>query len=87
MFGKPAKIPTKAEALPGRAERMEIPEKHFVNGHLIDDPFRRVSSARCSAWMFLGRREDVLADAGRADSGQVRGGPRSTRRTARSARA
>ena len=39
MFGKPAKIPTKAEALPGRAERMEIPDTHFVNGHRIDDPF------------------------------------------------
>jgi len=39
MFGKPTKVPTKAEALPGRAERMEIPEKHFVNGHRIDDPF------------------------------------------------
>jgi peptide-methionine (S)-S-oxide reductase len=39
MFGKPAKIPMKAEALPGRAERMDIPEQHFVNGHRIDDPF------------------------------------------------
>jgi len=39
MFGKPTKIPTKAEALPGRPERLEIPEKHFVNGHRLDDPF------------------------------------------------
>jgi peptide-methionine (S)-S-oxide reductase len=39
MFGKPTKIPAKAGALPGRAERMEIPEKHFVNGHRLDDPF------------------------------------------------
>lgn len=39
MFGKPTKIPTKADALPGRAARMEIPEKHFVNGHRIADPF------------------------------------------------
>ena len=26
MFGKPMTIPTKADALPGRAERMPVPE-------------------------------------------------------------
>lgn len=33
------KMPSKAEALPGRAERMPVPEAHFVNGHRITPPF------------------------------------------------
>ena len=40
MFSKkPLTIPSKAEALPGRAERMPVPETHFVNGHRIAPPF------------------------------------------------
>jgi peptide-methionine (S)-S-oxide reductase len=41
MFGKPKTIPTKAEALPGRSDRMPVPERHFVNGHRLEPPFRR----------------------------------------------
>jgi len=33
------KIPSKEEALPGRTERMKIPELHFVSGHRIIAPF------------------------------------------------
>ncbi|HEX3646356.1 MAG TPA: peptide-methionine (S)-S-oxide reductase MsrA [Vicinamibacterales bacterium] len=36
---KPLTIPSKADALPGRAERMPIPELHFVNRHRIVAPF------------------------------------------------
>jgi len=36
---KPLTIPSKAEALPGRAERMAVPDTHFVNGHRIVAPF------------------------------------------------
>ena len=36
---KPLTIPSKAEALPGRAERMPIPDTHFVNHHPIAPPF------------------------------------------------
>jgi peptide-methionine (S)-S-oxide reductase len=36
---KPLTIPSKAEALPGRAERMPIPDTHFVNQHPIAPPF------------------------------------------------
>jgi peptide-methionine (S)-S-oxide reductase len=36
---KPLTIPSKAEALPGRAEPMPIPAEHFVNGHSIAAPF------------------------------------------------
>ena len=39
MFGKPARIPTADEALPGRSTRMAIPETHYVNGHRIAAPF------------------------------------------------
>jgi peptide-methionine (S)-S-oxide reductase len=39
MFGKPARIPTAAEALPGRSDRMTVPDTHYVNGHRIAPPF------------------------------------------------
>ena len=40
MFSrKPLSIPSKADALPGRAQRMQVPETHFVNGHRLAPPF------------------------------------------------
>src|SRR5438105_2408089 len=39
MFGKPAKIPSKAEALPGRTTKMDVPVEHFVSGHRLEPPF------------------------------------------------
>jgi peptide-methionine (S)-S-oxide reductase len=36
---KPLTIPSKADALPGRAERMPIPDTHFVNKHPMAPPF------------------------------------------------
>jgi peptide-methionine (S)-S-oxide reductase len=39
MFGKPMTIPSKAEALPGRAERMAVPAAHHVNGARLEEPF------------------------------------------------
>ena len=39
MFGKSLKVPTKAEALPGRAERMRVPAAHAVNGNRLEPPF------------------------------------------------
>ena len=40
MFSKkPLSIPSKAEALPGRADRMPVPGAHFVNTHRLDAPF------------------------------------------------
>jgi peptide-methionine (S)-S-oxide reductase len=33
------RLPTPAEALPGRSERMPIPERHFVNGAPLAPPF------------------------------------------------
>jgi peptide-methionine (S)-S-oxide reductase len=39
MFGKPKAIPAKADALPGRQERMPVPDSHFVNHHRLVPPF------------------------------------------------
>ena len=39
MFNKKVTMPSKAEALPGRAERMPVPEKHHVNGARLEPPF------------------------------------------------
>jgi peptide-methionine (S)-S-oxide reductase len=36
---KPLTIPSKAEALQGRAERMPVPDAHFVNKNRISEPF------------------------------------------------
>ena len=36
---KPLAIPSKAEALPGRPERMPISDAHFVNHHPLQPPF------------------------------------------------
>ncbi|MBD2124006.1 peptide-methionine (S)-S-oxide reductase MsrA [Trichocoleus sp. FACHB-262] len=38
-FGKKLSLPTPAEALPGRAEPMSVPEKHFVNGNPLQPPY------------------------------------------------
>jgi peptide-methionine (S)-S-oxide reductase len=40
MFSKkPLTVPSKAEALPGRAERMHVPDTHFVNKNRLTPPF------------------------------------------------
>ena len=39
MFGKSLKLPSPAEALPGRADRMPVPAAHFVNNHRLEPPF------------------------------------------------
>ena len=36
---KPQTIPSKADALPGRDQRMPVPETHFVNKHRLTPPF------------------------------------------------
>lgn len=34
-----SQLPRPEDALPGRAEPMEVPERHFVNGHPLRPPF------------------------------------------------
>jgi peptide-methionine (S)-S-oxide reductase len=38
-FGKKLTIPAAADALPGRAEAMPVPAKHYVNGNPLKPPF------------------------------------------------
>jgi peptide-methionine (S)-S-oxide reductase len=38
-FGKKVKLPTAAEALPGRSETMPVPAYHYVNGNPLKPPF------------------------------------------------
>ncbi len=38
-FGKKLTLPTAEEALPGRAEEMPVPERHFVNGNPLKPPY------------------------------------------------
>jgi len=39
MFGKPKTIPSKADALQGRADPMPVPDAHFVNRNRLSPPF------------------------------------------------
>jgi peptide-methionine (S)-S-oxide reductase len=36
---KKTRIPSRADALPGREEKMAVPDRHFVNGNPIKPPF------------------------------------------------
>ena len=38
-IGKKLTVPTATEALPGRAEAMKVPAKHYVNGNPLKPPF------------------------------------------------
>ena len=39
MFDAKSKMPAKDRALPGRAESMPVPERHYVNGATLTEPF------------------------------------------------
>lgn len=39
LWDKKTRMPSREEALPGRAERMQVPERHFVNGAPLTGPF------------------------------------------------
>jgi peptide-methionine (S)-S-oxide reductase len=38
-FGKKLSLPTPEEALPGRAEEMPVPKRHYVNGNSLKPPY------------------------------------------------
>jgi len=48
------RMPTAAEALPGRAERMPVPARHFVNGNPLPGPFPGLSQAIFGLGCFWG---------------------------------
>jgi peptide-methionine (S)-S-oxide reductase len=39
MFRKKPTMPTPGEVLAGRAEKMTVPETHYVNGHRLEPPY------------------------------------------------
>jgi peptide-methionine (S)-S-oxide reductase len=39
IFEKKIELPSRAKALPGRDERISVPDKHFVNGNPLEGPF------------------------------------------------
>ena len=39
IFRKAPGLISEADALPGRAERMPVPQAHFVSGHRLQPPF------------------------------------------------
>lgn len=39
FFRRKSTMPSRQEALPGRAERMRVPAAHFVNGNRLEPPF------------------------------------------------
>ena len=58
-------MPDPAKALPGRAEAMKVPEKHFVNGASLTGPFPAGSEVVLRAGLLLGRREEFWQLPGR----------------------
>src|SRR5258708_5767295 len=39
LFGKTNAMPKPEQALPGRAQKMDVPARHFVSGHALQPPF------------------------------------------------
>jgi peptide-methionine (S)-S-oxide reductase len=39
VFFEKSRLPQKEKALPGRAEKMPVPDRHFVNGAPLEPPF------------------------------------------------
>jgi peptide-methionine (S)-S-oxide reductase len=55
MFTNKLRLPTREEALPGRAEPMPIPPAHYVNGHPLELPFPKgLSQAMFAMGCFWG---------------------------------
>ncbi len=74
---KQLRVPTRDEVLPGRAEAMRVPERHFVNGHPLRAPVSRRHGGRgLRHGLLLGRGAEVLGAAGRVhDRGRLRRRP------------
>ena len=43
---KKVEMPDPERALPGRGERMQVPERHFVNGNQLEPPFSEGDRSR-----------------------------------------
>lgn len=53
-LGKKLELPSAAEALPGRAERMPIPDRHVVTGEPLDAAFDGYGRILCAMGCFWG---------------------------------
>jgi peptide-methionine (S)-S-oxide reductase len=51
---KKLRVPTAEEALPGRSQRMRVPQRHFVNGAALDPPPAGTSLAMFGLGCFWG---------------------------------
>ena len=76
-LNKSLRMPTPDEALPGRAERMPMPERHFVNGAPLDGA---VSAASSTAMFGMGcfwgaERKFWETDGRHQHRGRLCGGP------------
>ena len=62
-FRKKGGLPMADEALPGRAEPIKVPDRHFVTRRPIEPPFPEgLEQAGLRARLLLGRGAEVLAD-------------------------
>jgi peptide-methionine (S)-S-oxide reductase len=57
-------MPTAAQALPGRAERMPIPARHFVLGTPLDGPFPGMDRAMFAMGCFWGAEKKLWSVPG-----------------------
>ena len=59
-------VPQPEDCLPGRAEPIKIPERHFVNGHPLAGPYPAgFEKAVFGLGCFWGAERGVLASPGR----------------------
>src|ERR1700719_3074834 len=62
---KSVRVPSPAESLPGRAERMRVPETHFVNHHRLEPPFPAgLERALCGMGCFWGAEKKFWQQEG-----------------------
>lgn len=54
LFGKPLELPSREQALPGRAERMPVAARHFVTGEPLDDAFEGLEMILVAMGCFWG---------------------------------
>ena len=54
VFGREPRMPTEAEALPGREQRLPVPDAHFVNGAPLEDAFPGMERAVFAMGCFWG---------------------------------
>jgi len=53
-LGKKLELPTPEQALPGRDQRMPVPEAHYVTGQPLDAPFAGMGRILCAMGCFWG---------------------------------